>query len=126
MGQGESSQGSGEAEMVPSTPLGVVEKNTMDLWSFLLLLVATLLAITFLTIEIIVFFFPDIVTNNHVCGSVGSSSSTAPTDTKTSTTAASISTAPKRQPMFDSYASWLTRIRTTNANPNNKSLPTKN
>lgn len=125
MGSSESTDSGGEAEEAPpSTPLGIVEKNNMELWIFLILIVATLLAIMFLTIEIIVFFFPTLVTSNHVCGTTtttpAGSSSNATTiiinnNSSSSSHVASALNQPNKsqQPAFDSYAAWLTRIRTT-------------
>lgn len=109
MSQSESTDS--EAAEIPSTPVGIVEKNNMELWMFLFLLVATLLSIMFLIIEIIVFFFPDLVTSNHACSSSGG----APQGSGKCT--ATITRPRLTQPAFDSYAAWLTRIRTTKLPP---------
>jgi hypothetical protein len=102
-------------EDLPSTPVGIVEQNNTELVMFLFAIIALLLSIVFLIIEIIVFFYPTLVTSNHICGPVVSSNTTTTTNTNTNTsnTTNTTNTRPSKQPAFETYGAWLARIRTT-------------
>lgn len=97
MGQSESS------DDVPGTPAAIVEQNNIELLTFLFLLLLTLVVLSLLSIAVIFVFFPSVAKHNPNCIPV-------------TTTAMATAQAPNVQPKqasFDSFGSWIHRIRTT-------------
>jgi len=103
MGQAESS------DPVPGTAAEIVEQNNMELLSFLFLLLLTLVVCSLLAIVVIFVFFPSLTKHNPNCIPVSGSSSV----TNASQSASAAAAAAPRQGAFNSFGSWLYRIRTT-------------
>jgi hypothetical protein len=114
MGAGSSSS-SNAANEPAETPVQTIETNNLELLMFLFLLLVTMLAMVFISLAVIFTWYPNIV-NTNSCVTI----STAGGSVGATRAGAGNNRVPKQSlPLknqhttFDSYGSWLARIRTT-------------